>query len=1260
VLANAATNTNTASTIVKRDASGNFAAGIISVTDEIISNTVTITPFTTAGIIHNDATGLLSSSLIVNADVDPAAAIVDTKLATISTAGKVANSATTGTNLNTANTLVLRDALGNFNANNIIASLTGAASLNVLKAGDIMTGALQLPAGTNANPSLVFTGSTTSGLSANTGTLSFNTSGVERLRVSSGGAISINSFTTAGVVHNDASGNLSTSLIVNADIDPAAAIVDTKLATISTAGKVANSATTATAANTNNTIVLRDASGNFSANTITANLSGNATTATTATNATNAVNFTGSLSGDVTGTQSATVVSTVGGQTAANIAAATVLANAATNLNTANAIVKRDASGNFAAGTITANLSGNATTATTATNATNFTGSLSGDVTGTQSATVVSTVGGQTAANIASATTLANAATAANTASTIVKRTASGGFSAGTVSLTDEVISNTVTITPFTTAGIVHNDATGLLSSSLIVNADIDPAAAIADSKLATISTAGKVANSATTATSANTANTIVSRDASGNFNANVVIANLTGAASLNVLKSGDIMTGALQLPAGTSAAPSLIFTGSTTSGLSASAGNLSINTNGLERLRISSGGIVAIDGFTSAGIVHNDASGNLSSSLIVNSDIDPAAAIADSKLATISTAGKVANSATTATSANTANAIVSRDASGNFSAGTITANLIGNATTATSTTNFSGSLSGDVTGTQTATVVSAVGGQTAANVAAATTLANAATAANTASAIVRRSASGGFSAGAISVTDEVISNTLTITPFSTAGIVHNSATGLLSSSLIVNSDIDPAAAIADSKLATISTAGKVANSATTATNTSTANAIVSRDASGNFITNMITINGTPTNPTDVATKAYVDSSIAASGTSANTPNAVVRRDGTGSFAAQVISMTDGVLSGNLILSTDPSSSTAGIIMKDSNRFIHNFGTNNTFMGINAGNFTTSGTGNNTGIGTNALTANTTGIQNTAVGTNALNANTIGTDNVAIGSAALTASITASFNSAVGSGAMQNTTIGINNLAVGYHALFTNNIGAQNTAVGSNALVVNTTGANNTALGYNALPVVTTGSTNIAIGSGAGGTLTTGSGNIYINANAGSTTEANTIRIGTSQTTCYIQGIVGVNVGTSAAVRVNNATGQLGTINSSIRFKHDVKDMDDASKNVLDLRPVTFAYNDDPSEMIQYGLIAEEVNETFPNLVVRDRENLPLTVQYEVLPILLLNEMKKQQTTINDLANQVEAMNIAMNSLQAQIQEFMARVKNVEKQVITE
>jgi len=65
----------------------------------------------------------------------------------------------------------------------------------------------------------------------------------------------------------------------------------------------------------------------------------------------------------------------------------------------------------------------------------------------------------------------------------------------------------------------------------------------------------------------------------------------------------------------------------------------------------------------------------------IANANIASAAAIADTKLGTISTANKVQNSATTATSSNSGSAIVSRDSSGNFSAGTITASLTGNVT---------------------------------------------------------------------------------------------------------------------------------------------------------------------------------------------------------------------------------------------------------------------------------------------------------------------------------------------------------------------------------------------------------------------------------------------------------------------------------------------------------------------------------------------------------------------------------------------------
>lgn len=231
---------------------------------------ISIKNFTAEGVVHNTDTGALTSSLIVNADIDLSANISDSKLATISTIGKVENTATTATSLNAINTIVSRNNDGNFAAGTITASLNGSANANVLKAGDTMTGALVLPTGSNSIPSLSFNGQTGTGISASSNTLSLSTNGNERISIQSSGTLTINAFTAAGVLHSNTSGNITNSFIVNADIDTNAAIVDSKLATISTAGKVSNTATTATSLSTNNAIVARDASGNFTANTITA------------------------------------------------------------------------------------------------------------------------------------------------------------------------------------------------------------------------------------------------------------------------------------------------------------------------------------------------------------------------------------------------------------------------------------------------------------------------------------------------------------------------------------------------------------------------------------------------------------------------------------------------------------------------------------------------------------------------------------------------------------------------------------------------------------------------------------------------------------------------------------------------------------------------------------------------------------------------------------------------------------------------------
>jgi hypothetical protein len=97
------------------------------------------------GIIPADnsvTTAKIADGTIVNADIAPTAAIADTKLATIASPGKVANAATTGTRTNTPNTLVLRDAAGDFAAGTITATafVGGGAGLTSLNASQLTSG----------------------------------------------------------------------------------------------------------------------------------------------------------------------------------------------------------------------------------------------------------------------------------------------------------------------------------------------------------------------------------------------------------------------------------------------------------------------------------------------------------------------------------------------------------------------------------------------------------------------------------------------------------------------------------------------------------------------------------------------------------------------------------------------------------------------------------------------------------------------------------------------------------------------------------------------------------------------------------------------------------------------------------------------------------------------------------------------------------------------------------------------------------------
>jgi hypothetical protein len=217
--------------------------------------------------------------------------------------------------------------------------------------------------------------------------------------------------------------------------------------------------------------------------------------------------------------------------------------------------------------------------------------------------------------------------------------------------------------------------------------------------------------------------------------------------------------------------------------------------------------------------------------------------------------------------------------------------------------------------------------------------------------------------------------------------------------------------------------------------------------------------------------------------------------------------------------------------------------------------------------------------------------------------------------------------------------LYGNTSGTQNTATGVHALASNTTGSNNIAEGYHAGYNLTTGSYNIDIGS------------------PGVKAENGVIRIGTitgttsTQSAAYIAGIYGVKTATAGTAVVIDSEGQLGTVSSSIRFKEDVEPIADASEGLLKLRPVKFRYKkaDASGEKpIQYGLIAEEVAEVYPELVVRDATTGRIDgVRYDELAPMLLNEMKQQNQRLRDeieqnrqLASQVHDLQAAVLALQ--------------------
>lgn len=321
-----------------------------------------------------------------------------------------------------------------------------------------------------------------------------------------------------------------------------------------------------------------------------------------------------------------------------------------------------------------------------------------------------------------------------------------------------------------------------------------------------------------------------------------------------------------------------------------------------------------------------------------------------------------------------------------------------------------------------------------------------------------------------------------------------------------------------------------------------------------------------------------------------------------------------------------------------SSGFSNTTGSFNTFLGSSAGFNNTTGA-ENVFVGKSAGSANTTAGDNTFVGFNSGLVNTTGSDNAMFGHTAGAANTTASFNSFFGASAGFRTTTGGLNVFVGTDAGLNNTIGTNNTLVGVSAGDTNVSGSNNTILGRNADVGVDGLSFATAIGAGA----VVGS--------------SNTVVLGRAADSVVASGKLQVNtLGAAGATPLcRNASNEISTCSSSLRYKANIFPFDSGGSFINKLHPISFDWKD--GGMKDVGFAAEEIAKLDPRFVIYNDKGEVEGVKYDRLSVAFVNAFKEQQLIIelqqkrnDELRDQLERQKAKIDDLQSEINELKALV----------
>jgi trimeric autotransporter adhesin len=229
----------------------------------------------------------------------------------------------------------------------------------------------------------------------------------------------------------------------------------------------------------------------------------------------------------------------------------------------------------------------------------------------------------------------------------------------------------------------------------------------------------------------------------------------------------------------------------------------------------------------------------------------------------------------------------------------------------------------------------------------------------------------------------------------------------------------------------------------------------------------------------------------------------------------------------------------------------------------------------------------------------------------------------------------------VQNSFFGTSAGASNTIANNNSFFGHGAGGLNTSGGANTFIGINSGQINSSGNNNVFVGADAGNSNLTGSNltivgtlanvgpnnlNFATAIGAGATVStSNTIVLGRSNggDLVLVPGLLQANnLGTAGATTLcRNASNQIATCSSSLRYKSNVRNFSPGLDLIRKLRPVSFNWKD--GGMLDIGLVAEEVNAAEPLLTTTNSKGEVEGVKYDRVGVVLINAVNEQQSEID-------------------------------------